>query len=107
VEFKSVCVVSNAGLFVGHHLLVRDFGPYVIMFTNAFVVVTITVVWLSFAIKGFWTLWDNIITVATVMLLKKAIKFLSRCFVETVHRNKDCSLIHVFLHSAAKQAFTC
>jgi hypothetical protein len=47
------------------------------------------------------------------MLLKKAFKFLSRCFVETVHRNKDCSLIHglsslhVFLHSAAKQAFTC
>jgi hypothetical protein len=29
-------------------------------------------VWCSFAVKGFWALWDNIITVAMVMLLKEA-----------------------------------
>jgi hypothetical protein len=29
-------------------------------------------VWWSFAVKGFWALWDNIITVAMVMLLREA-----------------------------------
>jgi hypothetical protein len=60
-------------MLVGHHsLLLRDFGPYATIFIYVFVVVTVAMVWRSFAVKGFWVLWANIITVAMVMLLKEA-----------------------------------
>jgi hypothetical protein len=35
------------------------------------VVETVDIVWWSFAIKGFWFLWDDDITVAEVMLLRE------------------------------------
>jgi hypothetical protein len=57
---------------VGDHLLLlRDFGPHVIIFMNV-CVITVTLVWLSFAVKGFRALLDNIISVAIVMLLREA-----------------------------------
>jgi hypothetical protein len=34
-------------------------------------IITVAMVWWSFAVKGFWALWDNIITVAKVTLLKE------------------------------------
>jgi hypothetical protein len=38
----------------GHHwLLLKDFGPYVIMFMNVRVIIIVAVVWWSFAVKGF------------------------------------------------------
>jgi hypothetical protein len=49
-----------------------NFGPYVKIFMNVCVVITVAVFWCSFAVKGFWALWDNIITVAMVMLLREA-----------------------------------
>jgi hypothetical protein len=59
-------------VLVGHHLLLsRDFGPYVIIFMNV-CVITDAMVWWSFAVKVFWALWDNIITVAMAVLLKEA-----------------------------------
>jgi hypothetical protein len=39
---------------------------------NVCVVIIVAMVWCSFAVKGFWALWDNIITVAMVMLLRDA-----------------------------------
>jgi hypothetical protein len=61
------------GCLVGDHLLLlRDFRPYVIIFINVCAVITVAMVWRSFAVKGFWALWDNIITVTMVILLKKA-----------------------------------
>jgi hypothetical protein len=41
------------GWLVGEHLLLRDFVPYVIIFTNACVVITAVMVWSSVAVKGF------------------------------------------------------
>jgi hypothetical protein len=55
-----------------HFLLLRDFGPHVIMFMNVCLVIIVATVWQPFPTKGFWALWDNIITVATVMLLWEA-----------------------------------
>jgi hypothetical protein len=49
----------------------RDFGPYGITHINVYVVTTVAMAWLSFVVKGFWALRDNI-TVAMVMLLKEA-----------------------------------
>jgi hypothetical protein len=46
---------------VGDHLLLlRAFRLYVIIFMNVCAVITIAVVWLSFAVKGFWALWDAV-----------------------------------------------
>jgi uncharacterized YccA/Bax inhibitor family protein len=46
--------MSNVGWFVGHHLLLlRDFGPYVIIFMNVCVVIIVAMVWLSSAVKKF------------------------------------------------------
>jgi hypothetical protein len=39
---------------------------------NVCVGISVTIIWLSFAVKGFWALWYNIITVAMVMLLREA-----------------------------------
>jgi hypothetical protein len=39
---------------------------------NVSVVITVAMVWWPFAVKRFWALWHNIITVATVMLLRSA-----------------------------------
>jgi hypothetical protein len=47
-------------------------GPSVIVFMNLCVVTTVAMVWLSFALKGFWVLCDNIITVYMVILLTEA-----------------------------------
>jgi hypothetical protein len=42
-------------MLVGHHLLLlRDFGPYAIIYINVCVGITVTVVCWSFAVKGFW-----------------------------------------------------
>jgi hypothetical protein len=58
---------------VGDHLLLlRDLGPNVKIFMNVCVVITITIVCWSFAAKGFWASWDNIITIVMVMLLREA-----------------------------------
>jgi hypothetical protein len=57
---------------VDHLLILRDFGPYEIIFMNVCVVITVAMVWWSFVVKGFWALWDSTITVAMVMLLKVA-----------------------------------
>jgi hypothetical protein len=43
---------------------------------NMCVVITIAIVWLSFSVTGFWYLWDNVITVTMLMLLKKAFNLL-------------------------------
>jgi hypothetical protein len=53
-------------------LLLKDFGLYMIILMNVCVVIAVAMVWRSFAVKGFWALWDNIITVAIVMLLREA-----------------------------------
>jgi hypothetical protein len=52
--------------------LLRNFGSYVIIFMTVCVVETVAIVWWSFAIKRFWFLWDDDITVAEVMLLGEA-----------------------------------
>jgi hypothetical protein len=39
--------------------------------------------WRSFAVEGFWALWDNIITVAVVILLREAYYVL---YVSTIAR---------------------
>jgi hypothetical protein len=38
-------------------------------------VLTVAMIWWSFAVEGFWTSVENIITVAMVMLLKEALNF--------------------------------
>jgi hypothetical protein len=48
------------------------------------VVITVAMIWSSFSVKGFWVLWDNIITVAMVILLREAY------------------YVHVLLHIAAQ-----
>jgi hypothetical protein len=46
---------------VGDHLLLlRDFRPYVILFINVCVFITVATVWRQLARKGFWASWDNI-----------------------------------------------
>jgi hypothetical protein len=35
--------------------------------------ITVTTVWASLAVKGFWALWDNIMTVTIVLLLKDVV----------------------------------
>jgi uncharacterized membrane protein len=57
-------------------LLLRDFGSYEIIFMNVCVIITVTTVWLSFAVKGFWALCSSVITVAIVMLLRRFIMYL-------------------------------
>jgi hypothetical protein len=54
-------------------VLLRDFGPYVIMFMNGCAIITVAMILCSFGVKGFWALWDNITTVSRVMLLKEAL----------------------------------
>jgi hypothetical protein len=59
----TICIISGVGWLSDHHLLLlKQFGPYVIIFMNVRVVITVAMVWRSFAVKGFWALWDNIIT---------------------------------------------
>jgi hypothetical protein len=49
------------------------------------VVMTFDLVWSSFAVKGFWALWDNI-TVAMLMRLQERRPLICMCcLVETVH----------------------
>jgi hypothetical protein len=57
-------------MLVGYHLLLRDSGHCGIIYTNACVVITIDMVWISFAEQGFWSLCDTNITAAMVMLLE-------------------------------------
>jgi hypothetical protein len=43
------------GSSVGYHLLLlREFAPYVIIFMNVSVVITLVMVWYSFIVTGFW-----------------------------------------------------
>jgi hypothetical protein len=42
----------------------------VLIFMNACFIITVVIVW--FAVKGFCALWDNVVTVAMVMLLLEA-----------------------------------
>jgi hypothetical protein len=42
---------------------------------NVCVLITVTTVWWSFAAKVLQALWDNIVTIALVMLLKEALMF--------------------------------
>jgi hypothetical protein len=60
-------IISSVNL-----LLLRDFGPYMIIFMNVCVVIAVAMAWRLYAVKDFWALWDNIITVAMVMLLREA-----------------------------------
>jgi hypothetical protein len=68
-----VLVGSFVGWLVGHHLLLRDFWPYGLIFMNVCFVITVAMVmlqrhfgsyvfclhgWGSFVVKIFWTLWD-------------------------------------------------
>jgi hypothetical protein len=39
-------------------------------------VITVAMLWSSFALKALWALWDNIITVAMVMLLREATMYM-------------------------------
>lgn len=58
-------------LLVGELLmLLRDFGHYDI-FMNVRVIITVVMVWLLYAVKEFWVLLDNIVTVVMVMLLRE------------------------------------
>jgi hypothetical protein len=45
-------------LVVGYHLLLRCFELYGIIFINVYVVITVTMLWLSLAVNRFWVLWD-------------------------------------------------
>jgi hypothetical protein len=68
------CVISVTQF--GHRLLLlRDIWPYVILFTNVCIIVTGTVVYLLFTVKEFLPFYDNIITVAMAMMLKKPFHF--------------------------------
>jgi hypothetical protein len=42
------------------HLLSGDFGPCGIMLMNVSVVTVVAMARRSFAVKGFWALWDNV-----------------------------------------------
>jgi hypothetical protein len=46
------------GSFVSDHLLLRDFGPYLIIFTNVYVILTVAMAWGLFVVKKFWSLCD-------------------------------------------------
>jgi hypothetical protein len=51
-----ICLLySKQCWLVGDHLLLRDFGPCVTIFTNV-CVITGAMVQCSFAVKGFWAL---------------------------------------------------
>jgi hypothetical protein len=68
-------------------------GPSVIVFMNLCVVITVAMVWwLSFVLKGFWVLCDNIITVYMVILLKEAFNlYMLLCENNTL---KKCLFTH-------------
>jgi hypothetical protein len=59
------------------------------------------------AVKGFWGLWDNFITVAMVMLLKEVFNFHSMLCgnsglkQKTIHPSMAC-YVDVLLHNTAK-----
>jgi hypothetical protein len=64
-EYRSVVVmpqlqfliIINVGWFVVQHLLLlKDFGPCVMIFINVHVIIMVTVVWISFVAKGFLAL---------------------------------------------------
>jgi hypothetical protein len=57
---------------VGHHLLLRDYGPCRILFYECEYCYNRFIVWLSFVVTGFWALRHNIIIVDILTLLKDA-----------------------------------
>jgi hypothetical protein len=84
-----VLVVS----LVGHYLLlVRDFGPYVVICMNGRAVIC-GVLWLSFIINGFWHLWNNIITAALIILLNEALSCLYAALWKQCNETRNWSLI--------------
>jgi hypothetical protein len=84
-------------------LLLRDFGLYVI-FMNVCFVITLGMVWCSFAVKRFLAVWDSIVTVAMVKLLKEALNFCILLFgnsalkQKTVHLSMACC-VHMYIHT--------
>jgi hypothetical protein len=52
-----VLVGRLVGWSVGHHLLLRDFGPYWIIFVNGSSVINVAVIWWSFAVRDFGLYW--------------------------------------------------
>jgi hypothetical protein len=50
---------NNQSCSIGHHLLLRDYGPYMIIFINVCVVTAVATVRRSLAVKGILVLCDN------------------------------------------------
>jgi hypothetical protein len=69
----------------------------VIASENVCSVITIAMVWRSFVRKGFKALWDNIITVAMLMVLTENFNFVYATLWKQYAEIKDCSLIHDLL----------
>jgi hypothetical protein len=77
-------------------LLLWDFVPYVTAFKLC-TVTTIAMVWWLFVVTIFWVLWDNIITVVTVMVLNDAFNSLYIAVLKHCTETKDCWPVHGLL----------
>jgi hypothetical protein len=70
------------------------------------IVITVVMVWWSRTVERFWALWDNILTVAMVMLLKETFNFYmllcgnSALKHNIIHSPTAC-YVHVLLYNAA------
>jgi hypothetical protein len=62
-------------VLVGHHLLLRDFWHYMIIFMNVYVGIRAAFLLLSLAVKGFLTLRNNITTIVIVKLINVVFNF--------------------------------
>jgi hypothetical protein len=90
-------------------LLLRNFRPYVMIFMCMCVCVCVCVccyhhyhgVWSSFNVKGFCTLWDNIITVGFGSVVKGILLYTCKfvvayiCIICYLISNLFCFLLHL------------
>jgi hypothetical protein len=79
-----------------------------LIFMSVYVVISFSIVWRSFAVKGFWALWDIMVTVAMAKLLEEAFSLCKLlCGNSAVKQKTDHSFmtcyIHVLLNNTVKQ----
>lgn len=64
-------ITSSVGWLAIIYCYYGIFGQNAIIFMNLCAVITVAKVWWSFAVQEFWSLWDNIISVSMVILLRE------------------------------------